>query len=104
MKIKITALILCVFLLISCTEAVKYIETEDDYYGISENIEENYYEIEEDQEVTGETYLLNTSSKKIHYISCGTGQRTKDKNRQYFTGDIDTLFSKGYTVCGNCFK
>lgn len=97
MKIKVLILILCMFLLISCTDAMKYTEVEDDYYGITENIEEK-------EEVTSDTYLLNVSSKKIHYIHCGTGQRTKEKNRDYFTGDIDDLFTKGYTVCGNCFN
>ncbi len=90
------------FLLVSCTEAVEFTDAEDDYYGVAEDIEESYYDIEEDEEAT-ETYLLNVNSKKIHYMHCGTGQRTKEKNRDYFTGDIDDLFRRGYTVCKNCF-
>lgn len=49
-------------------------------------------------------YILNTNSKKIHYPHCGSAKQIADKNRQEFSGNIDTLFDRGYTTCGNCFK
>ena len=133
MKIKAFILILCMLLLVSCTEAIEFTDTEDDYYGITENIEKNAYDVTkgvekvpniteemnlndilenieeydeqyDEEEVTGPTYLLNTNSKKIHYMHCGTGQRTKEKNRDYFTGDVSYLLGKGYTTCKNCFE
>ncbi len=97
MKIKAFILILCMLLLVSCSEAIEFTDTEDDYYGFSENVEEP-----EDDE--GPTYLINTNSKKIHYIHCGTGERTSEKNRDYFTGDISYLLENGYTTCKNCFE
>ena len=95
MKIKAVILISCMLLLVSCTEVVDFTDS-DDYYGFSENVEE----LEDDE---GPTYLINTNSKKIHYIHCGTGERTSEKNRDYFTGDINYLLGKGYTTCKNCF-
>ncbi len=110
MKIRAVILILCMLLLVSCTEAVEFTDTEDDYYGITEDIEESYYDIDEyedeeyEDEEYEETYLINVSSKKIHYMHCGTGQRTKEKNRDYFKGDVSYLLGKGYTTCKNCFE
>ena len=50
-----------------------------------------------------EEYILNTDSKKIHRTTCGTGDRIKKENRQRYVGDLEALFQKGYTTCGNCF-
>lgn len=48
------------------------------------------------------TYVLNTSSKKIHKPDCGGLKNTKDENKKNYTGDIQTLLDQGYTKCGNC--
>ena len=48
-------------------------------------------------------YVLNTNSKKIHRFDCGTGARIMKKNRATYQGDLEVLFNKGYTTCGNCF-
>ena len=50
------------------------------------------------------TYILNTSSKKIHYPSCSSANKILDKNRGEHTGDYTELLSQGYTTCGICFK
>ncbi len=50
------------------------------------------------------TYVLNKSSKKIHKQNCGTGTRIREKNKRVYQGDLDRLFEKGYTTCGNCFR
>ena len=52
---------------------------------------------------TATQYVLNANSKKIHKPSCGTGARIKPINRKTYSGNIDDLFKKGYTTCGNCF-
>ena len=49
-------------------------------------------------------YVLNTNSKKIHKTTCGTGDLILPENRAIFEGDIDELYDRGYTKCGNCFK
>ncbi len=50
------------------------------------------------------TYILNTSSKKIHYPTCSSAKKIADKNRGSHTGDYTGLLAKGYTTCGICFK
>ena len=48
-------------------------------------------------------YILNTNSKKIHKVTCGTAGLMSERNRREYRGDIEVLLSLGYTVCGNCF-
>ena len=55
-----------------------------------------------DKEIT--TYILNVKSKKIHKVTCGTGDLMLPENRRAFEGDIEDLFDQGYTRCGNCFR
>jgi len=50
------------------------------------------------------SYVLNTSSGKIHLPSCKSVRTIKPEN--YGTSDktIDELLSEGYTRCGNCLE
>ena len=57
-----------------------------------------------DDDLESVTYVLNTSSKKIHKSTCGTGDLIAPENRQTFRGNIEKLFKQGYTKCGNCFR
>ena len=54
------------------------------------------------QAAKGNTYLLNTSSKKFHMESCAQGQNTKKENADTFRGDRAELLNKGYTPAGCC--
>ncbi len=47
-------------------------------------------------------YILNKSSKKIHTSECGNAKLISDKNKEYYTGDIEDLIEDGYTVSGCC--
>ena len=47
-------------------------------------------------------YILNKSSKKIHTAECGNAKLISDKNKEYYTGDIEDLIDDGYTVSGCC--
>ena len=49
-------------------------------------------------------YLLNTRSKKIHKPTCGSVSLMDSKNKKPYDGDLDDLYIKGYTTCGNCFR
>lgn len=51
-----------------------------------------------------DTYILNTSSKKIHKATCGTAKLISTKNKKYYSDNISKLFEQGYTYCGNCYK
>ncbi|MBQ8447717.1 MAG: hypothetical protein IJX27_02150 [Clostridia bacterium] len=49
-------------------------------------------------------YLLNKSSKKIHYPTCRYADGMMESNRAEYNGDYTELLSQGYTTCGICFK
>ena len=77
--VKILSLLMCfslLFCLISCRE----IQSEDDYY------------------------ILNTRTQKIHKSTCGTAGLIIEENRTTYDGEIEDLFLRGYTTCGNCFR
>jgi hypothetical protein len=51
------------------------------------------------------TFVLNTSSKKIHDPSCGSVATMAEKNKKKWTGtyaELQELLSSGYTTCGTC--
>ncbi len=47
-------------------------------------------------------YILNTSTKKIHYPDCNSVKQMKDKNKKSTNQSRDSLISQGYSPCGNC--
>ena len=50
----------------------------------------------------GQTYVLNTHTKKFHYPSCSSVKQIKELNREDVTATRDSLISQGYEPCGNC--
>lgn len=48
------------------------------------------------------TYVLNKNSKKFHLPTCSSVNQIKDKNREEFTGDRETLIARGYSPCKRC--
>lgn len=56
-----------------------------------------------EQQVTTDTYVLNTKSHKIHYPSCRSAKKIKPENYSTTSVDINTLSAQGYTKCGQCF-
>ena len=54
-------------------------------------------------ENTGSTkYVLNTSTKKFHYPTCGSAGRIAAKNYAESNESRDSLIAQGYSPCGNC--
>lgn len=49
-------------------------------------------------------YVLNKKSKKIHYPDCKSVSDMSEKNKEYYTGNIEDLYAQGYTGCGNCMS
>lgn len=49
-----------------------------------------------------ETYILNTSTKKIHRSSCHSIKQMSDSNKKNWKGNIKDLLDKGYSKCKNC--
>lgn len=47
-------------------------------------------------------YVLNTSSKKIHYPHCGSVEQMSEKNKEYTNQSKEELTEQGYEPCGNC--
>lgn len=48
------------------------------------------------------TFVLNTSSMKIHKVSCGSVETIKESNRQYTDLTREELIAQGYEPCGRC--
>ena len=51
---------------------------------------------------SGSHYILNKSTKKIHYPDCSGVARMKEANKLAWNGAIDELLAEGYTPCGTC--
>lgn len=50
----------------------------------------------------GETYILNTNSKKYHKPGCSGALSISDKNKEVFNGKKEKLNKDGYSPCGIC--
>lgn len=54
---------------------------------------------------TGNTYVLNTKSKKIHKPTCRYAQSMSEENKQTVSQkSTDELLNEGYSYCKVCFK
>lgn len=47
-------------------------------------------------------YILNTSSKKIHFPDCSSVNQMLDKNKKEYHGSVADLKKQGYEPCGIC--
>ena len=47
-------------------------------------------------------YILNTSSKKVHYPSCSSVDTISEKNKAVYNGNVEDLTLQGYEPCGIC--
>lgn len=56
----------------------------------------------EKPEPAGQTYVLNTNTKKFHDPSCPSVDQMNDKNKAYYTGSREEVIAMGYLPCGNC--
>ncbi len=63
----------------------------------------NTYDNAEQQQTTA-TYVLNTSSHKIHYPSCSSVKKIAPHNYSTSSLSLEELKSQGYSTCGICFK
>lgn len=73
-------------------------------YATGENCEatEEISKVDSVQTKKGNTYILNTNSKKFHTQDCSSGKRIGDKNKDNYTGNRDDLISQGYTPAECC--
>lgn len=51
---------------------------------------------------TGNEYILNTRSHKVHLPGCASVRQMAEHNKQTYFGTPDELRGMGYTACGNC--
>ncbi len=51
---------------------------------------------------TAATYVLNTSSRKIHLPDCTYAKNIKAENREETSKSKETLLQEGYSACGTC--
>ena len=69
-------------------------------YATGENFEE--FEKTESANKTSGNYILNTNSKKIHLLTCDSIKDISNKNKDEYTGSIDELLKRGYSICDSC--
>ena len=50
----------------------------------------------------GETYILNTSTKKFHRPGCSSVGQMKESNKEEFTGSRDNVIARGYDPSKRC--
>lgn len=50
----------------------------------------------------GNTYILNTNTKKFHLPGCSSVKDMKEANKKEFTGSRDEVISQGYSPCKRC--
>lgn len=48
------------------------------------------------------TYVLNTSSKKVHLPECNSVNDMADHNKEEYVGTLTELKGRGYSPCGRC--
>lgn len=53
-------------------------------------------------EPIGQSYILNTNTKKFHDPNCRSVKQMKDKNKQDYTGSREGVIAKGYVPCKIC--
>lgn len=58
--------------------------------------------VETEQIPAGNTYILNTNTKKFHIPSCSSVKQMKESNKQEFTGSREEAISRGYDPCKRC--
>ena len=56
------------------------------------------------QQQTSDSYVLNTSTMKIHRPSCSTAKKISSENYATSNSSISELESQGYSRCGICLK
>lgn len=54
------------------------------------------------QNVSVNTYIINTNTGKFHYPNCRSVNQMADKNKLEYTGTRDEVIAQGYAPCGNC--
>ena len=60
-------------------------------------------ETDPSEEYTG-SYILNTSSKKVHKATCSNALSITDENKEEYSGELADFPYSGYTLCGVCLK
>ena len=48
------------------------------------------------------TYVLNTNTKKFHYLSCSSVKQIKSHNYSEYTGTRQEVINRGYVPCKKC--
>ena len=52
--------------------------------------------------ISVETYIVNTASKKIHKPDCESIDKISEKNKKTYIGSKEELLEQGYTACKTC--
>jgi len=83
-----------------CYNTQPYVEI---HYATGESRDLGFSE-EGETAQTKETYILNTSSQKIHKETCPYAKDISEKNKKEISEPLSSLLSQGYSKCKNCFS
>ena len=70
--------------------------------NLETNDQENGNQGSSDFESEERTYVLNTSSKKVHLPECNSVNDMADHNKEEYVGTLTELKGRGYSPCGRC--
>lgn len=55
-----------------------------------------------DVDFNGQKYVVNTTTQKIHKLTCRDVDKIQPDKKRYTNADYKTLIQAGYTPCGKC--
>ncbi len=70
--------------------------------NVGDAVAEGEDEAEDSKNPPALTYILNTNTKKFHYVDCKSVQSMKEKNKEVFEGTREEIIGRGYSPCKNC--
>lgn len=73
-----------------------------DYATGDSRLDESWSARQPGQENQEYDYVINTNTKRFHVPGCSSVDDMKEKNKETFSGDRDTLTEMGYVPCGRC--
>lgn len=75
-----------------------------DTYDNTQNANNNFDTYDNtEQQHTADSYVLNTSSHKIHHPSCSAVRKIAPHNYATSNKTVNELIAEGYSTCGICF-
>jgi len=70
--------------------------------GESSESKDDISDNKSNDDVSGETYIINKNTHKFHKPDCSSVSDIKPQNRKEYTGNREDLMNQGYDPCSRC--